>query len=312
MNRHLARATILGAFAVGLGCAGGPAQVAPSPKPRPAGKPTAKGTPAPSPSPSASGTPKPSGSVTPTPTPRPSGSPTPTPGPPASAQDVASATGFPFTEVGQRWNYKLSLGAAIITLPGTLQLTTQAVASASSEVFTVFDVDTSKSPLGGSSGGSKPYHVERVQTISRSDGNPYAKLVSLLFDQSGQGVASSSTPVSTREDVTVAGKAYQGAVRQKFDTQIGSTTLKVDMYLTAEDGMVKEVANGDRLPAGLAPPALGSIDKLPFKLTLELEKREKVDPQFLASGTQEASPALIASPAVVASPAAPASGSITP
>jgi hypothetical protein len=203
--------------------------------------------------------------------------------------------------VGQRWTYKLSLGAAIATLPGTLQVTTQSVSSNSSEVYSIFDVDTSKSPVGGSN--AKPFHVERLQTLNRADGNPYAKLLSLLFDQTGQGVASSTAPVSTLEEVTVGGKAYKDAVRQKFDTTISSTTLKLDMYLTPAEGMVKEVAKGDKLPSGLLPPnpLLGSLDKLPFTLTLELDKLEKVDPQTLSSGTPAASGTPSASPTVPAS-----------
>jgi hypothetical protein len=306
-QRHLARVALLATFVVGLGCAGVPTVPAASPKPKAPGKAGAKGSPTPKPSPTPTPTPRPTGTPSTAATTRPTPTPTPTPGPPASAQEVASATDFPFTEAGQRWNYKLSLGVLTFAVPGTLQVTTQAVSSASSDVYSVFDVDTSKVSLGGGSGG-KPYHVERLQTLNRADGNPYAKLLSLLFDQSGQGMASSTAPVSTREDATVLGKSYPGAVRQKFDTTIGSTTLKLDMFLTAEDGMVKEVAKGDRLPGGLLPPnpLLGSIDKLPFTLTLELESRETVDPQTLASGTPAASETQTASPTT------PASGATTP
>lgn len=319
-----------------VGCDPSLTAVISSPKPTKSAKVTGKSpTPDGSAQPSGAPTVDPNATAKPAASPTPSGkpgtpapTPTPTPGPPATDAEIMAATVFPFKTVGQRWTYKLVIKAGTFNLPGSLVIVTQSVGQGESDVHSSFTIDTSKIPLGAQAG---PKKIDKVQTLKDTGDNPYAKIVGTLFEDGlaatpkpGASVtptpAASATPtptplpistpgapISTKESITIGTKTHD-TVRQKFKTAISGTDVEFDLYMTALDGMVKQVVVGKKLPPALLPKEFASFASFGFTMTLDLETKEQGTPVPVVAGSPSPTP----SPTTTATPDPNATATPTP
>ena len=250
---------------------------------------------------------------------------TPPPGPPAADAEIKAAMAFPFKTAGQRWTYKLAIKAGTFNLPGSLVIVTQSVGQGSSEVYSGFTIDTSKIPLGAK---QEPKRIETVQVLQDNGGNPYGQIVATLFEDgltatpkpgattnpaatpaptaTPLAVSTPGAPISTKESITVGAKTYD-TVRQKSKSTISGSEVEFDLYMTAADGMVKQVVVGKKLPPTLLPKEFASFASFGFTMTLDLETKEQGTP-VPTTASASPTPAGSASP----SPAPTPTGAVTP